>query len=559
MRSGLLLITSALALFTTSTGCPRGDDSPTRVAAPTPAPIMAVRAAVLQAPTPPVVATPPPTPTPASEVRVASVEEAIAPTQAVDPATLTELPSELVEDGSEDPPDPEPAPAKLAPRGHDAPLLASIAKETWVYAAPFWKSRRIGYLRAGAIVARRRAPAGRNGACPEGWYRIEPKGYVCVGMAATLNVAHPVVEASSGRPSREGLPYAYVMSRFPPPPFYARLPSAADLLRVEPDLKGHLRKSALMALDPSYVPPPPPDPIPSELQGGRAAPALANTFRAHDAVEIGRARARSGFALLATFDHEGRRYGLTTELAVLPIDRTRVIKPSAFAGQRLDDEVTLPLAFVRSRHASRFVAAPAGGLLAGPALGFRQAVPLSGVEKRIGGVAYLEAKDGSLLRAEQAVQIDPVHRAPAWASSGRKWIDVSILKQSLTAYEGTKPVYVTLVSTGADGLGDPKETHSTIQGAFLIHTKHVSVTMDDDKVGDEFDFRDVPFVQYFTEGFALHGAYWHDDFGTPRSHGCVNLSPTDAAWLFNWTDPEVPPTWHGALSIRKGTLVYIHP
>ena len=78
-------------------------------------------------------------------------------------------------------------------------------------------------------------------------------------------------------------------------------------------------------------------------------------------------------------------------------------------------------------------------------------------------------------------------------------------------------------------------------------------------IGDEFDFRDVPFVQYFTEGYALHAAYWHDEFGTPQSHGCVNLSPNDAAWLFDWTDPQVPAAWHAALSLRKGTLVYIHP
>ncbi|MCK6593516.1 MAG: L,D-transpeptidase [Polyangiaceae bacterium] len=149
-------------------------------------------------------------------------------------------------------------------------------------------------------------------------------------------------------------------------------------------------------------------------------------------------------------------------------------------------------------------------------------------------------------------------RLPAWASAGRKWIDVSILNQTLVAYEGEKPVYVTLVSTGADGLGDPKKTHSTVQGTFLIHTKHISVTMDGEN-GEEFDFRDVPFVQYFTEGFALHGAYWHDDFGTPRSHGCINLAPVDAAWLFNWTTPEVPKGWHAALSLKRGTLVHTHP
>jgi lipoprotein-anchoring transpeptidase ErfK/SrfK len=149
---------------------------------------------------------------------------------------------------------------------------------------------------------------------------------------------------------------------------------------------------------------------------------------------------------------------------------------------------------------------------------------------------------------------------PTWAASGRKWIDVSILRQSLVAYEGTRPVYATLVSTGADGLGDPKTTRSTIQGVFLIHTKHVTVTMDGDPDDeDRFDFRDVPFVQYFTDGFALHAAYWHDDFGTPRSHGCVNLAPRDASWLFEWTTPEVPLAWHGALSLRKGTLVYVHP
>jgi lipoprotein-anchoring transpeptidase ErfK/SrfK len=120
-------------------------------------------------------------------------------------------------------------------------------------------------------------------------------------------------------------------------------------------------------------------------------------------------------------------------------------------------------------------------------------------------------------------------------------------------------VYVTLVSTGADGLGDPEKTHSTKLGVFLIHTKHVTVTMDNDAAGDEFDLRDVPFVQYFTQGYALHGAYWHDEFGTPRSHGCVNLAPTDAAWLFGFTTPDVPEGWHAALSLDHGTLVHTHP
>jgi hypothetical protein len=202
---------------------------------------------------------------------------------------------------------------------------------------------------------------------------------------------------------------------------------------------------------------------------------------------------------------------------------------------------------------------PGGSIARGAALGYREAVPITGAERRIGGESYLVAKDGTLIVAEQAVRVDRSQHPPAWATGERRWIDVSILRQALVAYEGKKPVYVTLVSTGADGLGDPRKTHSTILGAFLIHTKHLSVTMDDDKEGDVFDFRDVPFVQYFTEGFALHAAYWHDEFGTPRSHGCVNLSPIDAAHLFNWTTPEVPAAWHAALSRRQGTLVYTRP
>src|SRR5690606_10047811 len=60
-----------------------------------------------------------------------------------------------------------------------------------------------------------------------------------------------------------------------------------------------------------------------------------------------------------------------------------------------------------------------------------------------------------------------------------------------------------------------------------------------------FELRDVPWIQYFSAGFALHGAYWHDVFGVPRSHGCVNLAPIDARIVFNWTDPPVPDGWHG--------------
>lgn len=557
MRARGLLLVPALAIVIGSASCPRIEDAAwlaSRVASRfAAARELSAPLPVIAAPSPaaPVALAPPPAPTFEAPI-AAPIEPSVA-----DPTALEIEATEPDPIVIEEPIEPEPASREVFE-------LASVARETWVFAEPRWGSKRLGYLRAGAIVERRSRPSGWS-SCTEGWYRIAPSGYVCVGSAATLNVFDPAVEASRRRPDMTTLPYTYAISRSPSPPLYARLPSEAEQRRAEPDLKGHLLKASRSSLDPAYVAPPAADPTPGVLLYDRPAPTLANTWRSPDALIVGFAKPRSGFALLSTFDHDGRRFGLTTELAVVPLDRMRVVRPSSFAGVSLSEEgASLPAAFIRSKRAFRYLEGDRGSIVMGDALGFREAVALaSGADGealvvRRGEVTFLRAKDGSLVREDQAVRVDRVRRPPAWASAGRRWIDVSILRQTLVAYEGVRPVYATLVSTGADGLGDPKKTRSTIQGAFLIHTKHITVTMDGED-GQEFDFRDVPFVQYFTEGFALHAAYWHDDFGTPRSHGCVNLSPIDAAWLFGWTTPDVPKGWHAALSLRKGTLVYTHP
>ncbi len=435
------------------------------------------------------------------------------------------------------------------------PVLASIARETWIFSEPSKKSRRIGYLRAGAVVPRSPERVGSAG-CKGGWYRVDPRGYVCATKTAALDARHPVALASKRRPRMDGLPYDYVLSRAPSPPLYARVPTTQQQKTVEQDLAYHQRKFLSLSKDKDFVPMPEPGPIPESLHDGLPLPALTDgPPRNPEHLTVGWARTRSGYALLSQFESEGRRFGVTTDLFVVPLDRTRWVKPSTFHGVDLRDEGALPVAFVMKKRATRFAPDDGGRMRAGESLAFREAVPLTGRAEK----GFLEARDGTWVREEDVRRIDPMGRTPTWAAEGRRWVDVSILKQSLVAYEGTRPVYVTLVSTGADGLGDPKKTHSTVQGVFLVHTKHITVTMDGDEAGDEFDLRDVPFVQYFTEGYALHGAYWHDDFGTPRSHGCVNLAPVDAAWLFSWTTPEVPAGWHASLSLKKGTLVYTHP
>ncbi|MFO0613920.1 MAG: L,D-transpeptidase family protein [Polyangiaceae bacterium] len=444
----------------------------------------------------------------------------------------------------------------------NGPRIASTAKETWVREKPSKRARRIGYLRAGATVRRSEDPVGNDG-CKGGWYKIEPAGYVCAERTATLDLDAMIVRASRTRPRMDGLPYDYAIARLQAPPFYTRVPTKAEQAREEPDLGYQLRAASAIAKDAAFVAPTPIE-IPSFLavnEKGRAPqlPGLSDGPSRGGDLTVGRAKPRAGFALLDQIDVDGRAFGLTTELALIPLDRTRIIKGSSFHGLELADGTPLPVAFVMKHMARRFTRAESGQMTPSEPLGYREAVPLTG--KETGSGAWLEARDGTWVRGEDVRRIDPIHRMPAWASSGRRWIDVSILKQSLVVYDGETPKYVTLVSTGADGLGDPKKTHSTILGVFKIHTKHITVTMDNDdlKTGDVFDLRDVPFVQYFKEGYALHAAYWHDDFGTPRSHGCVNLAPIDAAWIFGFTTPTVPDGWHAALSLHKGTIVYTHP
>ncbi len=108
-------------------------------------------------------------------------------------------------------------------------------------------------------------------------------------------------------------------------------------------------------------------------------------------------------------------------------------------------------------------------------------------------------------------------------TGGERWIDVNLATQTLTAYEGNSPVVTMIVSTGLPNTPTPA-------GQFRIWVK----LRYDDMQGPGYYLADVPYVMYFYGGYGLHGTYWHDNFGTPMSHGCVNLSNADAQWLFNW-------------------------
>lgn len=444
----------------------------------------------------------------------------------------------------------------FSPTGERA---ASIAWRTWIYTDVGPQRTRYGYLRAGAVVDVRGPPI-RNEGCDGGWYRVNPRGFICMGLGATLDLTNPVAVASAKRAIRgDRLPYSYALSADPAPLLYFRLPSAREMRDSEQTdvaSRSAIIKEKLKSLG-----------VEALFAGGEPPAFLANGAKLKKpfgvkqplrfAYHAGNASVDSGFAISRTFDWEGRRFGLTTELDIIALDRTKPVVPSSFHGIALAEGEGLPVGFSMPHYAQRYAQHADRHLYPSATLTYREAVPLTG-KKLPGGV--LEARDGSFV-PESAMRVIHARTSfPSFATGDRKWVDVSIKEQSLVAYLGQRPVYVTLVSTGRDGLMDPETTNSTVRGTFMIYQKDVSSTMDgDEDRSDSFNLHDVPFVQYFHKGYALHGTYWHDEFGHVRSHGCVNLAPADAAWLFEWTDPEVPATWHGVINKERGTVVYVHP
>jgi hypothetical protein len=188
------------------------------------------------------------------------------------------------------------------------------------------------------------------------------------------------------------------------------------------------------------------------------------------------------------------------------------------------------------------------------------AARLTGETAQIAGYTYEETDEGWWMRTNEGTRTMP-GPAPSDLKPGEKWIDVNLTTQTLVAYEGEKPVYVTLVSTGKRDLEVKEKDHPTPKGTYRLREKHIAATMDGDVASDgPYSIEDVPWIMYFSGSYALHGAFWHSNFGHTKSHGCVNLSPEDARQMFGWTEPRLPDTWHGVVATdeKPGTRVVVH-
>jgi len=141
------------------------------------------------------------------------------------------------------------------------------------------------------------------------------------------------------------------------------------------------------------------------------------------------------------------------------------------------------------------------------------------------------------VEARKIAQVNVSTSTPEGAGDTQRWIDVNIAEQTMAVYDQHRLVFATMIASGV-------EPFWTRPGTFQIYNKVESETMRNNDPSDFYYLEDVPWTMYFDDPRALHGAYWRTRFGYPQSHGCVNLSVSDAHWLFNWA--------------QAGDWVYVH-
>ncbi|HNS98430.1 MAG TPA: L,D-transpeptidase family protein [Polyangiaceae bacterium] len=487
------------------------------------------------------------------------------------------------------------------PMPSPVPRIGSLTQDAYIRARPDHKAPEIGTLDLGSTVALRQpSPVGTAG-CRGGWYAVEPYGFLCHDGTTTLEPdTHPLMQAKRAHHlSDQACPYSWGESRFAP--LYRSIPDAREQRRWEPKLDKHLaaleklREARRAGASEDEVPTPSPlrgvdifaasSPAPAFLANGNPSPWAAVHTPTDLRPRYDTVPARSSIAWTDEFFAEGRSWLLTPQLLLVPKDKVSIQKPSSYSGVRLSsDGIHLPLAFIRGQEKTKYrweeqgvaqesasgttipaawspraefkedADSPKGAFVATAETWKRlEHVQLTGKARWKRGKRYLETNEqGRWIRESDAVVVRGRPPDGLELREGEKWIDVSIHWGTLVAYEGSKPIFATLISPGLKGYarvqGKPAKNTSPT-GAFRIEWKHLTRTMSPDPEKKTYYLSEVPFTQFFHLPFALHGAYWHDAFGEPKSGGCINLSVADAQWLFAWTEPALPEGWH---AIRSG-------
>lgn len=461
----------------------------------------------------------------------------------------------------------------------DGPRLYALLPDTKVMDRPSPDGKPLGELHIGSSVARSREPYTTEG-CKGGWYAVRPRGFVCAGPGASLD---PGVEARGVPPlpaPEKPLPYRYGRARTENVPLYARPPSIADQIAAEPDLKKVLARGEDreilgaaandVPLDARGVPTGPPVLMPGGegIVDGKRSPSSFFQFGSDilppvlaadtESAKTGSLRKGSGVAVAGTISVEGRRFGLTADDKLVPLDRLRPALGSTWHGIDLE-KIGLPVAFVHKAGVHTYTLQKGKATPREDDIERRAAIPLTGKFRTVEGNRYEETRDGQWMRTRDLVVIVKRHKYPDFVKGQQKWLDISIATQTLTAYEGTKPIYATQITTGRDQLKDPAQSASTARGTFHILSKHLTRALDPREAHGSFDINDAPWVMEFEPGNALTGMYWSDSVGEASTYHAVGLTPIDAHRLFTWTDPPIPEGWHAVYGGEDSTIVYVRP
>lgn len=244
----------------------------------------------------------------------------------------------------------------------------------------------------------------------------------------------------------------------------------------------------------------------------------------------------------------GRPYLQTPDGQLIPKEHLGWMgQGSAWRGVRITNAEPGPLFAWTFRDPTPLLAEPHAEAKVVERVPSRQRVPLWSRQGE-----YWEVGEG---RWARAADLNEVHiaAAPPPGVESEQWVDIDVGEQVLVAYRERKPVYATLVSSGR---GFP-----TPLGNYPVWAKVTSIDMSNQGYEDHaYLVQGVPWVLLFQGHNALHAAYWHDRFGQRKSHGCVNLAPQDARWVFEWLGPSLPAGWTGYLpaALERSPVVHVH-
>lgn len=213
------------------------------------------------------------------------------------------------------------------------------------------------------------------------------------------------------------------------------------------------------------------------------------------------------------------------------------VTPSRWGGVFVDGGLVRPLAFVVRNFHPRLSPGGPENLSVARLERYDIRQVFAHVQHSDGYIWYLVGPDQWV--EQRNLGLVTTHPRPDGVTDDR-WIEINLYEQTMAVYENGEVIFATLVSSGLP-------QWYTRPGVFQVYAKRPQTYMSGAYAADKTDYyalEEVPWTMFFDKDIALHGAYWHNGFGFKKSHGCVNLSPADAQWLFGWAE--------------VGTWVWVH-